>query len=47
MSPKCRSLRLKGPRNYHKMRMLLGSPALKHFGVVPNGHGMNLFAVIE
>ena len=47
MSPKSRGLRLKGPRNYHKMRMLVDSPALKHFGVVPNGHGMNLFAVIE
>ena len=50
MSPKSRSLRLNGPRNYNKMGMLLGSPALKHFGVVPvvpNGHGMNPFAVIE
>jgi hypothetical protein len=27
--------------------MLLDSPALKHFGVVPNGYGMNLFAVNE
>jgi hypothetical protein len=47
MSPKSRSLRLKGARNYHKMKRMLGSSALKHFGVVPNGHGMKLSAVIE
>ncbi len=47
MSPQSRSLRLKGPHNYHKMRMMPGSSALKHLGVVPNGHGMNLFAVIQ
>src|SRR6266568_4257152 len=32
MSPKSRSLCLKGPRNYHKMRMMPGSSALKRFG---------------
>ena len=47
MSPMSPRLRLKGPRNYHKMRIMLGRSALKQFGVVPNGHGTNLFAVIE
>ncbi len=37
MSPMSPRLRLKGPRNYHKMRIMLGRSALKQFGVVPNG----------
>jgi hypothetical protein len=47
LSPGCSKASPETLPNYRKMGMIPASLDGRHFYVVPNGHGMNLFAVIE